>query len=235
MTQAATNPGSIPAAATPPAPNPYAGFSNLAEWLHSLGDIPLERVVADPAPGTATEQDLLRMVEREDRLVELVDGTLVEKPMGSKESLIASYLASALIQFTRPRKLGAVYGPDLTLKTNLGRIRLPDVTFVSRADLPAGKLPDISVPTMPPTLAVEVISESNTRKEMQLKLKEYFDSGSKLVWMIYPKTKTIAVFEQLQDEPTRTLTESDTLDGGTVLPGFTIPVSEIFEPLSSGF
>ena len=116
-----------------------------------------------------------------------------------------------------------------------GQIRLPDISFTSKDDMPAGGVDNPAVPRVPPTLAVEVISESNTAREMRQKAKEYFGSGSRLVWMIYPKTRTVEVFEQLQEHPTRTLTESDILDGGAVLPGFSISVSEIFEPLSSGF
>ena len=81
---------------------------------------------------------------------------------------------------------------------------------------------------MVPTIAAEVISEGNTVREMRQKAKEYFESGSKLVWMIYPKTRTVAVFQQLKDEPTRTLSENDTLDGGAVLPGFQMKVADLF-------
>jgi Uma2 family endonuclease len=210
-------------------------FHDAEEWIHALGDIPLSRIVMDPPPGTATEQDLLRLVEREDRLVELIDGTLVEKPVGRMESRIAVVLLVALGNFINPRKLGFLAGEAGTLRMKSGRIRIPDISFVSAADVPPGTPPNQPVPMLPPTLAVEIISEGNTPREMQQKAKEYFESGSRLVWMIYPKTRTVEVFEQLQETPTRTLGESDVLDGGTVLPGFNIPVSEIFQPLSGGF
>lgn len=213
----------------------FARFQNVAEWWHSLDDVPLERIVTNPRPGTATEHDLLRMVENEDRLVELVDGTLVEKPVGWMESQIAMRLIIALGNHILPRKLGALTGGDGPLMMRAGRIRLPDITFVSVDDVPPGAVPNRPVPQLPPTLAVEVISESNTAAEMRQKLKEYFESGSRLVWLIYPKTRTVAIFERLQDEPTRTLPETDVLDGGTVLPGFSIAIAEVFEPLSSGF
>src|SRR4051794_18297214 len=169
MTQAANNPVPMPAAAAPvhaAASSSFVRFPNFAEWWHSTGDVPLERIVTDPPPGTATEHDLLRLVEG-DRLVELIDGTLVEKPVGSEESLIAVNLTVALVSFTRPRKLGVVYGPDATLKMKSGRVRLPDVTFVSREDLPGGVVPKIPVPTLTPTIAAEVISEANTPREMK--------------------------------------------------------------------
>ena len=67
-----------------PAPSrfvPPRRFNNGAEWLHALGDVPLKRIIFDPWPGTATEADLLRLLEHDKRLCELVEHTLVEKPV----------------------------------------------------------------------------------------------------------------------------------------------------------
>jgi Uma2 family endonuclease len=207
---------------------------DIAEWLRSLGNVPLSRIVMDPLPGTATERDLLRLVERDKRLVELIDGTLVEKPVGYKESQIAMWLGMALGNFIYPRRLGFLAGEAGTLRMKSGRIRLPDLSFVSIDDVPGGVVPDEPVPELPPTLAIEIVSESNTAAEMRQKVQEYFDSGSRLVWLVYPAAKTVAVYESASAEPTRTLTEADVLDGGRVLPGFSIPVSEIFAPLTRG-
>src|SRR6476646_1572958 len=102
-----------------PPPLPPAAprhFDNAAEWLHSLGDIPLERIIFDPWPGTATEADLLLFVERDKRLCELIDGTLVEKPVGFPESVIGTNLATLLNMHVWPRKLGLVSGADSTLR-----------------------------------------------------------------------------------------------------------------------
>jgi Uma2 family endonuclease len=137
-----------------------------AQWLHDLGDIPLERIVMDPWPGTATERDLLTFVERDKRLVELIDGTLVEKPVGWLEALIAGRLIAALGAFVYPRKLGVIAGADGTLRMASGRVRLPDVAFVSVDDLPGRRIPREPIPTLPPTLAVEVISEGNTAADI---------------------------------------------------------------------
>ncbi|HEV2296099.1 MAG TPA: Uma2 family endonuclease [Tepidisphaeraceae bacterium] len=213
---------------TPPSPSPVAKFENAAEWWHALGDVPLERVVMDPPPGTATEQDLLVFVERDKRLVELIDGTLVEKPVGYEESFIALLLATALNNFVRPRTLGFVAGADATLHMRSGRVRLPDVSFVSIDDVPGRQRPKEPIPLVPPTIAAEVISQTNTSMEMRQKTKEYFESGSKLVWLIYPKTRTIAVFDRPAEETARLLTENDVLDGGDALPGFTLRVAELF-------
>jgi Uma2 family endonuclease len=206
-------------------------FHDAQEWLRALGDVPLSRVVMDPWPGTATEQDLLVFVERDKRLVELIDGTLVEKPMGWIESMIAIRLAAALLNFVTPRKLGYVSGEAGTLRMAGGRIRLPDVAFVSIDDLPDRKLPREPIPKIPPTLAVEVLSESNTKAEIQQKLKEYFESKTRLAWVIDPESRTVAVYEGPTEGPARTLKESETLDGGAVLPGFTIAIAELFAPI----
>ena len=81
---------------------------------------------------------------------------------------------------------------------------------------------------------MEVVSEGNTAGEMAQKRSEYFESGSRLVWFVYPKSRTIVVFEAPGADAGRTLGEGDVLDGGTVLPGFSIPVTEVFEPLTFG-
>jgi Uma2 family endonuclease len=206
----------------------HVKYETAADWLHDLGDIPLERIIMDPWPGTATEKDLLVVVEQGKRLCELVDGTLVEKPVGYLESLIAGWLITELNNFIGSRNLGFVSGEAGMIRMISGRVRLPDVAFVSVKDLPGGKLPPGPIPSLPPTLAVEVLSETNTKAEIQQKLKEYFESGTKLAWIIDPATRTIAVFEQFSEEPARVLHQDDVLDGGSVLPDFSLNVSRLF-------
>src|SRR4051812_31291501 len=150
-----------------PAPTPAAvpsrpprRFENAAEWLRALGNVPLERIIFDPWPGTATEADLLRFVERDNRLCELIDGTLVEKPVGFLEAAIAMDLGTDLNNFVRANNLGVVAGADCTMRmASTRRVRLPDVSFVSRERLPR---PGEAIPTLAPDLAIEVLSESNT-------------------------------------------------------------------------
>lgn len=205
----------------PPKPPAY---ENLAEWLHALGDIPPERVIVNPLPGTATEADLLHYVER-DRLCELIDGTLVEKPVGYDEAIIVTNLTIRLGAYVERTDAGALSGADTTLRmASSGRVRLPDVAFVSKARLPAKR---VRVPTLAPDLAVEVLSETNTAAEMDQKLREYFPSGTRLVWIIDPPTRTVAVYHA-PGNPTRVLAESDALDGEDVIPGFTMPVADLF-------
>ncbi len=213
---------------TQPIATPARSFDNAAQWHAAPGDVPLSRIVFDPRPGTATEQDLVRLVEVDKRLCELVDGTLVEKPVGALGSRLAMRIGRLLGNFVEPRGLGEILGPDGTLRMTAGNIRLPDVCFIAVADLPGGRLPDQPVPRLPPTLAVEVLSVDNTPAEMRQKIGEYFLSGSRLVWLVDLRARTVAVFDQVADEPARTLAGDDVLDGGSVLPDFTLTLAELF-------
>ncbi len=141
-------------------------LETLGDLLKQLGDIPPERVRLKPAPGTATERDVIDIHRREKRLCELVDGVLVEKAMGFKESIIAGAILAALRAFVVPRNLGVVAGADGTIRLFPGLVRIPDVAFASWQRLPDGRVPDEPIPSVVPELAVEVVSKSNTPAEM---------------------------------------------------------------------
>src|SRR4051794_9448976 len=196
-------------------PGHPARYRTAAEWLHDLGDVPPDRILFDPLPGTATEADVLRLDDHEDRLCELIDGTLVEKPEGFDESVIAGRIIFFLNMFVLPRKLGVVTAPDGMLRILPDRIRIADVSFISIQQLPAGKLPEQRVPALVADLAVEVLSASNTAREIEIKLSEYFRSGTRLAWIVDPKTKTVAVYITSATDCVRK-TEAESIDGGTV-------------------
>lgn len=141
-----------------------------------FGPIPLHRIRTDPSPGSATEDDLVELHDRYNRLFELVDGILVEKTMGAYESMLAMEIGRLLKNFVKPRKLGTVLGADGMLRLAPGLVRLPDVAFLSMEKFPNGRFPKGAVAPLAPDLAVEVLSSSNTAKEMDEKLHEYFTS-----------------------------------------------------------
>src|SRR4051812_35293586 len=128
------------------------------DLLHDLGDVPASRVRVRPAPEHATVQDVLDVHAHERRLCELVDGTLVEKAVGLKESLIAGALISFLRAFVVPRNLGLVSGESGMMRLFAALVRIPDVAFISWARAPGGKVPTEPVPLLAPDLAVEVLS-----------------------------------------------------------------------------
>jgi len=188
-----------------------------------LGGVPLSRIIFNPWPGTATEADLLHLVGHK-RLCELVDQTLVEKPVGYWEGIIAANLIALLTAYVNPRDLGAVSGADSTMRMKSGRIRLPDVSFVCKTRLPTTLDP---VPSLAPDLAIEVLSEGNTAEEMRQKLSEYFQSGTRLAWLVDPASRSVSVYDG-PTAPSTVLAETESLDGGAVLPGLSVRIADIF-------
>ena len=208
---------------------PSPSIPTLADLLVRLGGVAPNRVRYYPQPGTATEADVVEIEARENRLYELIDGVLVEKPMGFRESLVAAYISTALNNFVLPRKLGVVSGADGMMRLFPGLIRIPDVAYVSRERLPDGRVPEEPVPHLVPDLAVEILSEGNTVAEMDRKRGEYFDAGVRLLWFIDPDTRTAVVYSGI-DRSTE-LAGNQNLDGGAVLPGFTLPLQSVFTVL----
>ena len=204
-------------------------IETLADLLAQLGGIAPARVRFRPLPGTATENDVLDVQAREDRLCELVDGVLVEKGMGFLESYLAGALIEILRGFVKPRRLGPVTAPDGMVRLAPGLVRIPDVAFVSWARLPGRRVPREPIPDLAPDLAAEVLSESNTADEMARKRREYFAAGVRLVWQVAPLARTVEVYTA--PEQVTVLHEEDTLEGGAVLPGFALPLREFFAEL----
>jgi Uma2 family endonuclease len=201
----------------------------LADLLEQLGGVPLDRIRFHPYPGTATIQDVIDIEEQEGKLCELVKGVLVEKPMGYEESELAMFLGGLLNAFVIPRNLGLVTGPDGTMEIMADLVRIPDVAFTNWDRFPGRCRPKVPIPRLAPNLVVEVLSRSNTPGEMAVKLQEYFTAGVELVWEIDPRARTVVVSSPATQAIT--LTEANTLDGGTVLPGFTLPLRQLFAEL----
>jgi len=207
-----------------------AAIETLADLLEHLGGISPKRVRFHPAPGTATEEDVLVIRNSpERRLCELVDGVLVEKAMGFRESFLACALIEILRGFVRQRNLGLVTGEAGMMRLMAGLVRIPDVAFISWFRLPNRRVPTEPIPDLAPDLAVEVLSVGNTPGEMARKRQDYFRSGVQVVWQVDPNTRTVEVFTA--PEQSTLLHEMQTLDGGTVLPGFALPLHELFAEL----
>ena len=190
----------------------------------ALDGFPPHRILLHPTPGTATVADVGAICLREGRLCELIDGTLVEKTMGSRESNLALRLAYALMCFTEPRQLGEFLGPDGMIRFAPGQVRLPDVAFYRRERLPGGLIPRQAILDIIPDLVVEILSEGNTRAEMDRKLREYFAAGVRLVWYADPRKRQVAVYNAV--DLLTVMDEAATLDGGAVLPGFALRVGD---------
>ena len=200
----------------------------LADLLEKFGPMPATRIRSQPPPGTATEVDALFVIEHEGRLCELVDGVLVEKTLGWLESLIAAELIIRLGNFVRENRLGVVTAPDGAVRLAPGLIRIPDVSFFAWARLRGRDLTkEKRIPDLIPNLAIEVLSSSNTTAEMSRKLDEYFTTGVELVWFLDPIPRAVTVYHAPE---TSVLIPADgLLDGGLVLPGYSVRVGELFD------
>jgi len=165
-----------------------------------------------------------------DILYEVVNGRIVElPPMGSYESDLAFFLASALDHVVKEKRLGKVVVELLFLiDVDQNLKRRPDLAFVSVARWPFGKwVPEGEAWDMVPDLAVEVFSKSNTGEEILEKVGEYFRTGTRLVWVVYPRVRQVYVYTSPTE--VRILPESADIDGGEVVPGFRLSLNRLFE------
>ena len=209
----------------PPISSVLPADCTLADLLSSLGGIPPERIRMVPAPGTATEKDVVKVNAHADRLCELIDGVLVEKTMGYKESRIAVKIIQLLGPFVDSRDLRIVLGEGGTLRILPQQVRIPDVCFISWDRIPNRELPPEPIPAMAPDLAIEVLSQGNTEAEVQRKLRDYFAAGVRLVWYIDPDTRSAKSYTA--EGQCVELGESQSLSGGDVLPDFELTLSEL--------
>jgi len=207
---------------------------SVSDVLTDLGGIPAERLLAGASPTVPAQADLsdLAKAHASGRLCELVDGVLVEKSMGYRKSLLAAILIEFLSRFARSQKLGLVSGPDGFAQLFPSLVRGPDVAFISWERLPGRKPPTDAYPTIVPEIVIEIISAGNTRAEMARKRREYFQAGVRLVWMVDPLRRSVAVFTSVTESTV--LQDDQSLEGGDVLPGLAIPLPEVFAVLAAG-
>ncbi|MEM1062804.1 MAG: Uma2 family endonuclease [Planctomycetota bacterium] len=164
---------------------------------------------------------------------ELVDGRLKERPMSEESSYIGGEIFTYLKIWTRQTGLGWAFPSDQFYRAFRGGedVRLADASFISRDRLPDGPTSRGMTP-FAPDLAVEVIAPGDRAGEIEQKIADYREAGVLLVWVIYPGRRVIHVFRNGSESP-NVLTETDTLTGGDVPPGFAVPVADIFPPKPS--
>lgn len=170
----------------------------------------------------------------DDELYEIINGIRVRTPaMGVFAVWIASDLLFHLASFAKTKSLGRAIAEALFhLPDPIHRDRRPDVAFVSferwaknRPIPPTDNAWDVV-----PNLAIEVISPNDKADDVEEKIAEYFQAGVQLVWVVYPTKAKIHVYHSLTQ--ISVLTRNDTLDGGTVVPGFHLPLAELFPDLT---
>jgi Uma2 family endonuclease len=163
---------------------------------------------------------------------ELLNGELIDMGnSGAKHGYLAIVLSSALFAVVMAQKLGALFDSSTAFKMKNGNKRSPDISFFAKErlqgleELPTGFLDGA------PDLVVEVLSPGNTVEEIDDKLVEYFENGARLVWVINPRQQYILVYRS-SASPDRLLKLADALTGEEVIPGFSLPVADLFQKLS---
>lgn len=174
-----------------------------------------------------TAEDLLRMPDDGFRY-ELVNGELIKMaPAGREHGYLAMRVGGPLWQYVETHQLGEVYAAEtgFQLASNPDTVRAPDVAFVSQQRLEEAG-PVRGYWPGAPDLAVEVISPNDTYTEVQDKVLTWLDAGTRMVVVLNPRRRTVTVYRSRTD--ITILTENDTLDGRDVVPGWTLPVADLF-------
>jgi Uma2 family endonuclease len=174
-----------------------------------------------------TAEDLWRM-KPDGMRHELVRGELTTMaPAGGEHGAISMTLAVRLGQFVLDRKLGTVFNADtgFILGRDPDTVRAPDAAFVRSDRLPRGRIPEKFVP-MAPDLVVEVISPGDSYEEVDQKVADWLAAGTSVVWLVNPRRKTIAVHRS--GGQTTRLAVDDILEAPDLLPGFRLPVADVF-------
>ena len=154
---------------------------------------------------------------------ELVEGRLTEVPTSFSHDAICLNLILRLGPFMKGRGAGTTGQGGFRMRN--GNIRVPDFSFILKARLPGGRVPE-GFGTVAPDLCVEVISPSEKQADIRRKIHDYFDSGASLVWHIFPEAQQVVVFTS-PTEP-QFLDADDILTADDVLPGFSCRVGDIF-------
>lgn len=188
----------------------------------------MESLTATLEPELTDEAETMPEIEP-DGLYEVVNGRIVEKPlMGAYQAWVATELFKLIIESRIP--LEGRFAAELLfwLDRETDLKRRPDLAFVSYERWPKKRpVPRTTAWDVVPDLAIEVISPSNLASGVVVKLGEYFRAGVRRVWVIYPVEEQVYVYES--PALARILTRADRLEDEAVLPGFSLPLSDLFE------
>ncbi len=163
------------------------------------------------------------IAEHAESSFELIYGEIVEKMPTLLHGFIIAILTTALMNYLRVNPIGrAVVEGRYSLPSDNLNDRIPDLSFITNEK---GALVRKGAALYMPDLAVEVQSPDQSDKLMTDKAAYYLANGTRMVWLIYPEKRIVEV---LTPDDRQLLNESATLNGGAVLPNFSLPISEIF-------
>lgn len=157
----------------------------------------------------------------------LVRGEVVETmPPGGRHGVIASEVSTRLLTWTESGPGGCVgIASGFVLHRDPDTVRGPDIFYVRAERIPASGIPE-AFWELAPDVAVEIVSPHDSADEVREKVREYLTAGTRLVWVIYPRTQEVIV--HTPDGLARTYSRNDVLGEFDILPGFVCTVAELF-------
>jgi Uma2 family endonuclease len=169
----------------------------------------------------------LSHIPGEARRLEVVKGVLRDMtPTGGLHGVIALEIGYQILHHVKQHQLGYATSAEtgFTLSADPYTVRAPDVGFVARERI-TGPLPQKYFP-FAPDLAVEVVSPSDTAQDIRERVLDFIKAGTRLVWVVYPESKAVDVY---RPDGVQVIDIDGVLDGGDVLPGFTLALRAVFE------
>jgi hypothetical protein len=206
-----------------PLPQPDWSIEQLCQHF---GGVPADRILLDPAPGTATEEMLLHLDSKRGYPLELLDGVGIDRIPGFRASALTTQFLCRLMDFLSGDNRGIIIpGGKCPVRLRPGLVRLASFYFINWNSIPGGIIPNDPITDLIPDLVGDVISPWTSRTEMEWKQDQFFEAGTRLFGLLDLAEESIEV-----STPRRTLHlgPEETLTGGDGLPGFAIPVKDIF-------
>ena len=177
---------------------------------------------------TVTPDDLLQMGDA-GKGYELVDGELVEVAMSTESSHVGNAAAAAFRQYARQQSPGYTFGEGAGFQCfadDPGRVRKPDAAYVPRDRLTPEQYASTGWCPAVPSVVVEVVSPNDLAYEVERKIEDWLAAGVELMWVVNPPTRSVRVIQS--DGTHRLVRETGELTGNGVLPGFALPLAELF-------
>jgi len=157
---------------------------------------------------------------------ELIDGEIVMSPAGSEHGAIIMRIGGPLFTFVMAHKLGEVVDGQTGCRMATGDLLSPDVSFVINNRWKTHRANAETFFHGGPDLVVEVLSPDDTPTIVARKMELYFNNGTRLAWVVHPRKRAVDVYRSLEQR--RTVNASASLDGEEIVPGFTLPLVNVF-------
>lgn len=172
--------------------------------------------------------EVAQLPENAEKRLELIDGVIYEMPPSNKRNTITAMRVGRFVgSFVDARGLGYVTGADGGFELRPGTVRQPDVAFIAKERV--SNLEGVTF-SGAPDLVIEVISPSESSRDVLDKVRLYLETGAQIVWTMYPEVQVVDAYRLNENGSLviDTFGINDVLDGGTVLPGFRLAVKDVF-------